>query len=262
MTRICIHGAAGRMGQAIIRLVAEAPDSTLVGAVDHGDSPHLGRDAGELAGAGNLGVALSPDLSAGMLGADVIIDFSLAPAFDGMLKGALRAGVPVVSGTTRLSEASESLLEEASRSIAVLWAPNMSVGVQVVAKLVRDAVAALPGYDVEVVEAHHNRKADSPSGTATYLVEAAQSVRALSPVHGREGQVGAREPDEIGVHAIRGGGVIGDHAVHLIGPHDRIEINHRAISRDLFAAGALRAARFLAAKPAGRYALADMLAKA
>ena len=138
----------------------------------------------------------------------------------------------------------------------------MSVGVQVLAKLVREAVSALGvDYDVEIVETHHNQKADAPSGTATFLEEAARSARPeLVAQHGREGQVGKRKPNEIGMHAIRGGGVVGDHTVHLIGEHDRIEITHRAMRRELFAAGALRAARFVAGKEPGRYTLADVIA--
>jgi len=251
------------MGLAIARLAAGDDDVNLVGAIDHHDAPNLGRDLGEVAGAGNLGVAIEADARGGLLGCDVVIDFSIASAFDAILHAAVATHTPLVSGTTGLTEASQAKLAEAATKIPVLWAPNMSVGVQVMAQLVRQAVSQLGlDYDVEIVEAHHNRKADAPSGTATFLQEAAQSVRDdLDPVHGREGQVGARHAEEIGVHAVRGGGVIGDHSVHLLGPYDRIEINHRAIHRDLFAAGALRAARWLAAKKdqPGAYQLADTL---
>jgi 4-hydroxy-tetrahydrodipicolinate reductase len=169
--------------------------------------------------------------------------------------------VALVSGTTGLSPESRALLDEVAGEIAVLWAPNMSLGVQVLARLVREAVASLgPSYDVEVVETHHNQKADAPSGTATLLVQAAQAARPeLQPRHGREGQLGPRQPQEIGVHALRGGSVVGDHSVHLVGAFDRLEISHRAMSRDLFAAGALRAARFVAGRAPGRYTLADVL---
>jgi 4-hydroxy-tetrahydrodipicolinate reductase len=136
----------------------------------------------------------------------------------------------------------------------------MSIGVQVLAQLVKQAVTQLPDYDIEVIEIHHNQKTDAPSGTATLLVTSANNVRTdLERVHGREGQVGARGRHEVGVHAIRGGGVIGDHTVHLLGEFDRLEITHRAMSRELFAAGALRAARFVASRPPGRYSLADVL---
>jgi 4-hydroxy-tetrahydrodipicolinate reductase len=258
--KVAVYGAGGRMGQTLVRLLAEAGDLTLVGAIDRPESAAIGRDAGELAGAGNLGVAVDADLASGLLGADVVIDFSLPDAFDRMIRAAVKAKVAVVSGTTRLSPASEVLLAEAARTIPVLWAPNMSVGVQLLARIVEEAVKALgASYDVEIVETHHNEKIDAPSGTATFLREAAQRARDLSPVYGREGLVGARKSNEIGVHAVRGGGVVGDHTVHLIGPFDRLEITHRAMSRELFAAGALSAARWIAGRPAGRYTLADVI---
>jgi len=248
------------MGLTVVRLAA-AGGVEVVGAIDSGASPHLGRDIGDLAGAGTLGVAIGADIASGLLGADVVIDFSTAGAFDAILRGAARSGVALVSGTTRLEPASLALLEKSALKIPVLWAPNMSVGVQVLADVVRRAVAALGDYDVEIVEAHHNQKTDAPSGTATMLVQAAERGRAgLVAVHGREGDVGTRNPTEIGVHAVRGGGIVGDHTVHLVGQFDRIELTHRAMSRELFAAGALRAARWLTGKSAGRYELAQMIA--
>lgn len=258
--RVAVYGASGRMGKAVVRLLAEAPDLELVGAVGRPESDAIGRDAGEIAGAGNLGVAVGADVAAGLLGADVVIDFSVAAAFDRVIGAAVRAKVPVVSGTTRLSPASVAKIDEAARTIPVLWAPNMSVGVQVLARAVEAAVRALgTGYDVEIVETHHNQKIDAPSGTAVFLQEAAQRARALEPVHGREGLVGERDPGEIGVHAVRGGGVVGDHTVHLIGPYDRLEFTHRAMSRELFAAGALSAARWIVGRPPGRHTLAETI---
>jgi 4-hydroxy-tetrahydrodipicolinate reductase len=253
------------MGRAIARLALEARAGgeaiELVGAVDAAGSPWLGRDVGELVGAGHAGVIVEADLGAGLLGAEVLVDFSHASVFDRVVRAASRAKVGLVSGTTGLGEASLGLLDEVAGQIPVLWAPNMSLGVQVLARLVREAVAALgSSYDVEVVETHHNQKADAPSGTATLLVQAAREVRAeLEPRHGRHGQLGPREAREIGVHALRGGAVVGDHTVHLVGAFDRLEITHRAMSRDLFAAGALRAARFVAGRAPGRYTLADVL---
>jgi 4-hydroxy-tetrahydrodipicolinate reductase len=259
--KACLFGAGGRMGRAIAAAAVSAGDVRLVGAVDHHEAPSIGRDLGELAGVGHLGVEVSADLGSALLGADVVIDFSSAGAFDGMLRAATAAQVAVVSGTTRLSQASQQLIDKSAGSIAVLWAPNMSLGVAVTGMLVEQAVRALGGdYDVEIVEAHHRHKVDAPSGTAVFLAQAAQRARAeLGLVHGREGEPGARARGELGMHAIRGGGVIGDHTVHLIGDHDRIEITHRAMSRDLFAAGALRAARFVAGRTPGRYTLADVL---
>ncbi|MBW2457341.1 MAG: 4-hydroxy-tetrahydrodipicolinate reductase [Deltaproteobacteria bacterium] len=259
--KLAIYGAGGRMGKVIARLVAQADDLSIVGAVDAASHPHLGRDVGELAGVGPLGVELSADLGSALLGAEMVIDFSVAAVFDEMLRGAIKAGLPVVSGTTMLSDASQALLARAAETIAVLWAPNMSLGVQVLARLVEQAVAALPGYDVELCETHHGRKIDAPSGTATMLVDRAVAARRdlQDRVHGRQGEVGQRRPTEVGVHALRGGGVVGDHSLHLLGPFDRLEITHRAMSRDLFAEGALRAARFLLGRSPGRYDLADLL---
>lgn len=257
--RLAIFGAGGRMGRTIARLASDE-GVRIVGAVDAPASAAIGRDIGDLAGIGHAGVEVSEDLGSALLGADVLIDFTIAAAFDNMLRQAMKARVAVVSGTTRLGEESHALIDKASKEIPVMWAPNMSVGVHVLGELVEQAVRALGHYDIEIVETHHNQKADAPSGTATFLRQKAEAARpGLEPVFGREGQPGARRQGEIGMHALRGGGVFGDHTVHLIGAHDRLSITHRAISRDLFAAGALRAARFIAGKPAGRYHLADTL---
>ena len=223
-----------------------------------------GRDAGELAGIGPLGVHVTNDL-AGLpqAGAAVLIDFSTADFFPSVAAMAAQAGVALVSGTTGLDAGGVAALARASERVPVLWEPNMSVGVHVLAGLVREAVLRLGlGYDVEVVETHHRLKVDAPSGTAMRLVEVAREARAdgAALAHGREGRPGVRPVAEIGVHAVRGGDVIGDHTVHLLGAGERLELTHRATSRDLFAHGALRAARFLAGKAPGRYGLPDLLA--
>jgi 4-hydroxy-tetrahydrodipicolinate reductase len=190
-----------------------------------------------------------------------VIDFSRAEAVPQLLQLAMRAKVAVVSGTTRLDAAGERLLDEAAKVVPVLWAPNTSVGVQVLAEIVTLAVQKLGvGFDAEIVETHHRAKIDAPSGTAERLRRAVEDARgALVGVHGREGNVGPRHAEEIGVLALRGGDVIGDHTVHLLGQGERIELTHRATSRDLFARGALRAARFVAGRPAGRFTMADVL---
>lgn len=256
--KVALYGAGGRMGRVIAKMVHEAADMEIVGAVDHHDAPTLGRDIGDLAGLGHLGVEVSADVGSALLGADVVIDFTIAAAFDTVLRAAMQAGVALVSGTTRLEPESRALIDKAALKIPVLWAPNMSVGISVLGGLVEQVARALGDYDIEIVEAHHNRKVDAPSGTATFLLERAQRGRdGATAVHGRQGQPGARRPSEIGMHALRGGGVIGDHTVHFIGEHDRIAITHRAISRELFASGALRAARFVVGREPGRYELAD-----
>lgn len=258
--RVTIHGASGRMGQAVARLAA-AEGAEIVGAVVSPHSKAIGRDVGELCGAGVLGVEVSADTASSLLGADAVIDFSTAAALPHLLQLAARHRVAVVSGTTRLDATCERLLDEAAKVAPVLWAPNTSVGVQVLAELVTLAAEKLGlGFDVEIVEAHHRAKVDAPSGTAERLRKAVEEARAeLRPVYGREGNAGPRKAEEIAVLAMRGGDVIGDHHVHFLGQGERLELTHRATSRDLFARGALRAARFLAGKAPGRYTMADVI---
>jgi 4-hydroxy-tetrahydrodipicolinate reductase len=258
--KIAISGATGRMGQSIVRIAVQE-GVTIVGAITSSHSGHLGKDVGDVAGAGHIGVAIGDDVASGLLGADVVIDFSRSEGLSRVLVAARRAGIAVVSGTTRLDAAVDKQLDETAVAVPVLWAPNTSLGVQVLAELVAEAVRRLgPGFDIEIVETHHKGKVDSPSGTAVRLADAAREARReLRVVHGREGNVGPRAEDEIGVFAVRGGDVIGDHSVHLLGLGERIELTHRATNRDLFARGAIRAARFLVGKPAGRYTMADVV---
>lgn len=260
--KLAIHGATGRMGLNIARLAHLAGDIQLVGAIAAPTDPAIGRDLGELAGTGTLGVAVSPEAQAGLLGADVVIDFSNASAVAALLGAAARQKVAVVSGTTNLDEAGRRALDKAAAVVPVLWAPNTSLGVQVLSELVEQAVRRLgPEWDAEIVEIHHRRKVDSPSGTARRLADAVRAVRPETrELHGRSGEVGARTEDEVGVLAVRGGDVIGDHTVYLLGPGERIELSHRASSRELFAHGALRAARGLVRKAPGLYTIKDVLA--
>jgi 4-hydroxy-tetrahydrodipicolinate reductase len=253
------------MGRAIVRLAHEG-GMMLVGAFGAGDE---GRDAGELAGVGALGVRIRSDVTAlAASGAQVLIDFSAPAALASACEACAEGGVAIASGTTGLDDAARAALQAASARVPVLWEPNMSIGVHVLASLLERAIAALgPGYDVEVVEAHHRMKVDAPSGTAMRLAEVARSARrgpafgGQEPrfVHGREGRPGARTEEEIGVLAMRGGDVIGDHTAFLLGDGERLELTHRASSRDLFARGALRCGRWLVGKPAGRYQLGDVL---
>jgi 4-hydroxy-tetrahydrodipicolinate reductase len=258
--RVALHGATGRMGLAVARL-AHLSGMQIVGAIASRHSEHLGRDIGDLAGVGSVGVAVDAHVPSGLLGADVVIDFSRHDAVGELAHAASHAKVAIVCGTTRLSRDSERLLEEASQIVPVLWAPNMSIGVNVLVELVKTALAKLgPGYDIEIVETHHRAKIDSPSGTAIRLVEAAREGRsAMREVRGRDGNVGPRKSDEIGVVALRGGDVIGDHTVHLLGNGERLELTHRATNRDLFAHGALVAARYITGKPARRYAISEVV---
>ena len=260
--KLAIVGAAGRMGTTIVRLARAAGDIHIVGACDAPGSPNVGRDIGEIAMAGTVGVAVSADVASALLGADVCIDFSSPAVFPQVATEIARAKIAWVCGTTGLEAEAEKALDQASKTAPVLHAANMSAGIQVLAELVREAITRLGmGFDVEIVETHHRKKADAPSGTAKRLADAAKEARAhLREVHGREGIVGARKNDELAVLAVRGGDVIGDHTVHLLGEGERLELTHRATNRDLFAHGAIRAARFLRGKPAGRYTMKDVLA--
>jgi 4-hydroxy-tetrahydrodipicolinate synthase/4-hydroxy-tetrahydrodipicolinate reductase len=262
-TRVAVLGANGRMGRAVVRLAHEA-GMKVVAAIGSGDE---GKDAGELAGIGAIGTRLTSDLGAiASSGADVLVDFSapavLARACDECVKGK----VAIASGTTGLDEAGKAALDAAAAHVPVLWEPNMSVGIHVLSALLERAVTALgEGYDIEIVETHHRMKVDAPSGTALRLAEVAKAARRASSgneprfVTGREGKPGARAPEEIGVLAMRGGDVIGDHTAFLFGDGERIELTHRASGRDLFARGALRAGRWLVGRAPGRYRLGDVL---
>jgi 4-hydroxy-tetrahydrodipicolinate reductase len=255
--RIAVLGASGRMGRAVVRLAHEAGMKVVlaIAAADHG------RDAGDLAGIGALGTTITADANAiAGSGAEVLVDFSAPAALAEAAGVCARAGVAIVSGTTGLDAAAKAALDAAAKGCAVLWEPNMSVGVHVLSSLVAQALASLgPSFDVEIVETHHRAKVDAPSGTAIRLGEVVKNARQAHYVNGREGRPGARKPDEIGMHAVRGGDVIGDHTVFFFGAGERIELTHRASSRDVFAHGAVRAAGWLAGKPAGRYTLADIL---
>jgi 4-hydroxy-tetrahydrodipicolinate reductase len=260
MTSIAVLGANGRMGRAVVRLAHEG-GMKVVCAVGAGDDE--GRDLGELAGVGATGVILTSDIGAiAKSGAQVMIDFSAPHALALACDPCAGAGIAIVSGTTGLDEAGKEALDRAGERVPVLWEPNMSIGVNVLAMLVERALATLgPTYDVEIAETHHRLKADAPSGTAIRLAEVVKSVRGGGRViAGREGRPGPRNEAEVGVFALRGGDVIGDHTVHFFGDGERLELTHRASSRDLFARGAIRASRWIVGRAPGRYRLGDTLA--
>lgn len=258
--KLAVVGALGRMGAAVLRLAKEEPGVSIVGAAD-APGKLVGQDVGEAVQLGTLGVAVSPDVSSALLGADAVIDFSSAKAAIAVGHAVIEHRVAWVCGTTALDDAAKRALDEAAKHVPVLQAANMSLGVQVLAELVRDAVRRLgAGFDVEIVETHHRRKADAPSGTALRLFDAVREARdEARGVFGREGIIGARRDDEVAVLAVRGGDVIGDHTVHLLGDGERIELTHRATNRDLFARGALRSAQFLAGKSRGFYTIRDVV---
>ena len=264
-TRIAVSGAAGRMGRMLVSAIAEAEDLTLAAAVDHPQSPHIGVDAGELAGVGSADAAIGGSLGDVAPGAfDVLLDFSAPEATLAALRICAAQGKPAVVGTTGFDDAGLAAIRQTAQSVPVLLSPNMSVGVNVVFKLVEAAARALgDDVDVEVFEAHHRHKVDAPSGTAVRLGEvlAAALGRDLASdaVYGREGITGERPNRTIGFHSLRGGDIVGEHTVTFAGTGERIEITHRAASRSNFAAGALRAVRFIVGQPPGLYGMDGVL---
>ncbi|MBF8269358.1 MAG: 4-hydroxy-tetrahydrodipicolinate reductase [Gammaproteobacteria bacterium] len=264
MTRLAVCGAAGRMGKTIIESCQADPAVTVTAAIEHAASPLLGRDAGEIAGIGALGVAIVSDVAAVKDQFDVLIDFTLAQAVLANLKQCRNTGRKMVIGTTGLDAAQKAEIQAASKDIAIVFAPNMSIGVNLVFKLAELAARVIGNStDIEIIEAHHNQKQDAPSGTAIRMGEIIAGVlgRDLSKVavYGREGQTGVRDPQAIGFESIRAGDIVGDHTVLFAGPGERIEITHRAHSRKTFANGAIRAAKWLMTRDTGLYDMQDVL---
>ncbi len=266
-TRVAVAGAAGRMGRMLTAAFAAAEDMALTAALEREDSPHIATDAGDLAGIGRLGVAIGTDVAAAAGASDVLVDFSVPAATLAKLPACTAAGTALVVGTTGFDEAGLAAIRSAATEVPIVLSPNMSVGVNVAFKLVAAAAGALgDDVDVEVVEAHHRHKADAPSGTAVRLGEilAAALGRDLyrDAVYGRAGISGERPRRAIGFHSLRGGDIVGDHTVVFAGAGERIEITHRAGSRENFAAGAVRAARFVAGaagRSPGLYGMDDVL---
>ena len=264
MGKIVIIGAAGRMGRALVRCLKQHPSLRLVGAIEHGECPLIGRDAGTVAGEGECGVLISDDLAACAAEADVLIDFSLHTAVPAHVRLAADLGKGMVIGTTGIFPAENAILQEAAHRIPIVWAPNMSVGVNLLFAMVRKAAGILgPEYDVEVTEMHHRHKKDAPSGTALRLAEKVAEGRRVDfnavAVYGREGQTGERPSGQIGIHALRGGDIIGDHTVMFAIDGERVELTQRATSRDTFAMGALRAAAWVIKRPPRMYDMQDVL---
>jgi 4-hydroxy-tetrahydrodipicolinate reductase len=261
--RVAIAGSGGRMGCALLEGVAQADDLVLHAALEHGGSVLLGRDAGELCGVA-CGVMIGADAEAALQGADVLVDFTRPEGTLHHLDICRRHGVNMVIGTTGLSAQQKAQLGAAAQDIGIVFAPNMSVGVNLVFKLLETASRVLShGYDIEIIEAHHRHKVDAPSGTALGMGEVVARTLgrdlAQCAVYGREGVTGERDPSTIGFATVRGGDIVGDHTVLYAGIGERIEITHKASSRATFALGALRAARYLQANPAGLYDMQDVL---
>ncbi len=262
MLNVAVAGAGGRMGRMLIDAVLASTDCTLTGALDVPGSPALGTDAGAHAGR-HTGVAVSADLGAGLAGAGVLIDFTRPEGTLAHLAACRERGVRAVIGTTGFTPAQKAEIEAHARQVATVFAANMSVGVNVMLRLLRQAALALgEGYDIEVLEAHHRHKVDAPSGTALAMGEVLAQARgttlARDGVFSRRGHTGERLRSSIGFATVRGGDIVGEHTVLFCGEGERIEITHKSASRANYADGSLRAARFLAALPAGQAGLFGM----
>lgn len=263
MTAMAILGAGGRMGRALVRCAQATADAAVCAAIDRPDHDAIGGDAGVVAGLDPIGVPVGDDPK--QLGAsDVVIDFTFHSAVPDHVRAARDVGKGFVLGTTGLSDAEADVVHAAASDIPVVWAPNMSLGMNLLFAMVRQAAATLDqAYDIEIVEAHHRHKQDAPSGTALGLAEQAAGGREVDlgtvADYGRRGMTGERVPGRIGIHAIRGGDIVGDHTVIFATDGERLELTHRAGSRDIFAAGAVRAALWAAGKPAGLYNMQDVL---
>jgi len=264
MIRAIVCGAAGRMGGRIVALLQEAHDFALAGAVERPGHPGIGKDAGEAAGVGKCGIDLVGDLRAVVKEGQVVLDFTNPESAIAALAITADARVPMVIGTTGISAAGLDRIRELSTTIPCVLSPNMSVGVNILYKVLADVASTLgDDYDVEIFETHHRFKKDAPSGTALRMAQVIASAlgRNLDKagIYGRKGMVGERVKEEIAIHALRAGDVVGEHTVVFGGMGERVEITHRAHSRDNFGRGALRAARWVIGRPPGLYDMQDVL---
>ena len=261
MLKIGINGACGRMGARLVAMVCEAPDMELAGAMEGDTHPAIGRDIGAALNGPDLGLAVSANLPDGL---DVLIDFSAPESTVARSAECAGKGIAHVAGTTGLMPEQVAIIRKAAETVPCLLAPNMSLGVNLLFKVAPQIARALgDDYDIEIVETHHRFKKDSPSGTALRLAESIANEMGRDAeqdlVHGRRGRVGERTQREIGMHAVRAGDIVGEHTVTFACLGERIELTHRAHSRDTFCRGALAAARFLAGKPPGIYTMDDVL---
>lgn len=261
--KICVAGASGRMGRMLIEAVQAADDCMLTGALDVSGSPALGTDAAAFLGKPS-GVLITADLRQGLSGADCLIDFTRPEGTLAHLAVCRELGVKAVIGTTGFTDGQKAAIADAAHDIAVVFAPNMSVGVNVTLKLLQMAAKAMAtGYDIEIIEAHHRHKVDAPSGTALKMGEVIAEAlgRDLKDcaVYAREGVTGERDPSSIGFATIRGGDIVGDHTVLFAGIGERIEVTHKSSSRVTYAQGSLRATRFLSVQAHGLFDMFDVL---
>ncbi len=264
MIKIAVTGAAGRMGGRIVTAINEAEGLELAGACERAGHDMIGQDAGLIAGCGELGVQICADLATAMENADVLIDFTFPEVTLQNMAVCADLGKMIVIGSTGFTPEQRAQADQLAARIPVVLAPNMSVGVNACFKLLKETAKILgDGFDVEIVELHHNKKKDSPSGTAVRMGEVVaealgRDYNQVANYH-REGMCGERSKEEIGMQTVRGGDIVGEHTVYFIGMGERIEISHRAMSRDMFARGAVRAAGWLAGKQPGMYDMQDVL---
>ena len=262
--RLIVAGAGGRMGRTLIKAIAETKGLVLAGAIEGAGSPLISKDAGELAGIGTNGVKLTADAAALIDKADGIVDFTVPAATVTLAALAAKAGKVHVIGTTGCSAADDARIAEAAKTAIIVKSGNMSLGVNLLAALVKRVAQSLdPAFDIEVLEMHHRAKIDAPSGTAFMLGEAAAAGRNVAlkdhSARGRDGITGARRSGDIGFASLRGGTVAGEHTVIFAGPYERIELTHKAEDRMIFAHGALKAAMWGHGKAPGHYSMADVL---
>lgn len=263
-TKLVVCGAAGRMGKTLIGLISQDPCLVLAGAVEAPGHPALAKDAGVVAGLGTLGVTITAEFASVIAPDAVALDFTNAAAALEHLRAAAQDQSPIVIGSTGFTPPEHAEIDRLAPQTRCVIAPNMSVGITVLQRLVREAALALGAdFDPEIVEIHHKMKIDAPSGTALALArtvaEATGRDVSKDAVYGREGVIGQRRPKELGITALRGGDIVGDHTVIFAGLGERIELTHRAQSRECLARGALRAALWLVNQPSGRYSMADVL---
>lgn len=260
-TKIAINGACGRMGQRLIALANEDPELQLVAAIDWAKNPNQGKDAGDVAGIGAIGVRVTGALPSDAT-PDVAIDFSMPEGTMAILSTCVGRKIPLVVATTGHTAEQRTEIEAAAHQTAILYSANFSLVVNVLFKLVKDAGTMLTGkgFDVEIIERHHRFKKDSPSGTANHFAKIVQEAMGQTQMrHGREGLVGERPLDEIGVHSVRAGDNVGEHTIIFSTLGETMELVHKGYSRDSYARGALLAAKFLSTRGAGRYSMDDVL---
>jgi 4-hydroxy-tetrahydrodipicolinate reductase len=262
--KLIVVGAAGRMGRTLVRVISETPGVVLTGAIERAGAPEIGKDAGDLAGVGSNGVAISDDPLPLFAKAEGVLDFTMPEATIGFAELTAQARIVHIVGTTGLSAEDDAKLKAAARHAPIVRSGNMSLGVNLLAALVRQAAKALdPAFDIEVLEMHHRSKVDAPSGTAMLLGRAAAQGRGIDldkhSVRARDGITGARRKGDIGFATLRGGSVVGEHTVLFAGDGETIEFTHRASDRALFARGAVRAALWARDKKPGLYSMADVL---